>query len=89
MATLRIVVSGRVQGVYFRASAKEEAMKLGINGWVRNTKEGNVELEAEGGEEALNAFVDWCRKGPSSAEVAHISITKVPGEHHNSFEIRR
>jgi acylphosphatase len=66
---LVIVVSGRVQGVWFRASAREEALRLGLRGWVRNLPDGRVEAVVEGEEQALRQMLAWCRSGPPGARV--------------------
>ena len=65
----RVRVSGRVQGVYFRASTQQQARALDLVGWVRNTSDGAVELEAEGPVAAVEALVAWCRRGPPVARV--------------------
>jgi acylphosphatase len=61
-----------VQGVWFRASAKEEALRLGVSGWVRNRRSGEVEVTAEGGQAAIEAMVAWCRRGSRGAVVANV-----------------
>ena len=66
---LVIVVSGRVQGVWFRASTREEALLLGLRGWVRNLPDGRVEAVAEGAEPALGRLLAWCEVGPPGARV--------------------
>lgn len=73
-----IRVSGRVQGVFYRASARAEARRLGLKGFVRNEPDGDVYAEAEGEREALDAFVAWCRKGPEHARVEKVEVA--PGE---------
>lgn len=82
-------VSGRVQGVCFRMSAVDEAERLGLTGWVRNTRDGGVEIAAEGPEDALSAFVDWCRTGPPLARVDGVRVewTDATGEF-DAFETR-
>ena len=72
MARVRILISGRVQGVFYRASAAEEAGRLGLVGWVRNLAGGRVEAVAEGERETLRLFIDWCRKGPPMARVSGV-----------------
>lgn len=67
------IVLGRVQGVCFRMSAREEALRLGIAGWVRNRFDGSVELVAEGEERVLQEFAAWCRRGPPGAHVTSFS----------------
>jgi acylphosphatase len=71
----RLMVQGRVQGVAFRMSACTEARRLGLGGWVRNTPDGAVEVVAEGPQEAVQAFVAWCRRGPPAAEVTNVAVT--------------
>jgi len=73
-----ILVSGRVQGVFFRASALEEAQRLGLTGWVRNLPDGGVESVAEGPREAVEAFVAWCHEGPPSARVDDVRVEWSP-----------
>jgi acylphosphatase len=62
-------VSGRVQGVGFRYTCRDEACRLGIHGWIRNTRNGDVEVWAEGGAEKLERFLQWLRRGPPGARV--------------------
>lgn len=69
---VKITVEGKVQGVFFRESARHEALRLGISGFIRNENETKVYIEAEGSEEDLKKFVDWCRKGPPMAFVETI-----------------
>ena len=66
---IQLVVRGRVQGVYFRASARREARQLGLTGWVKNRKDGAVELLAEGEEDQVKDFLAWAQHGPSTARV--------------------
>jgi acylphosphatase len=84
-----IKVSGRVQGVFFRASTKAKAEELGISGYVQNEAEGEVYIEAEGEEESLEQFIAWCKRGPELAQVT--SCTVEPGviEGHKGFIIYR
>jgi acylphosphatase len=71
-----IRVSGRVQGVFFRASAKAEAARLSLRGFVRNEDDGSVYAEAEGDRESLDQFVAWCRRGPAHARVDDVRVTE-------------
>ena len=66
---LHMVVRGRVQGVYFRASAQREARRLGVCGWVRNRADGALEIVAEGEEAAVRDLHGWAQRGPSAARV--------------------
>ncbi len=68
-ARVHLVVSGRVQGVFFRQSTADTARRLGLRGWVRNLPDGRVEAEAEGERAALETLVEWCRRGPPAARV--------------------
>ncbi|MDD5623726.1 MAG: acylphosphatase [Candidatus Peribacteraceae bacterium] len=82
-------VSGRVQGVFFRARAQEYARSLKLTGWVRNTPDDAVEIFAEGTEEQLHTFESWCHRGPPDAQVEKVEVTDMPEEHRPSFEIER
>jgi acylphosphatase len=70
-----VVVTGQVQGVFFRGSLRDRAHALGIAGWVRNTAEGSVEAALEGPGERVESLVDWCRRGPRGAAVEDVSVT--------------
>jgi acylphosphatase len=74
-AAFRAIVHGRVQGVFFRASAREEAERLGIGGWVRNLPDGTVEVDAAGAEPTLRAFAAWLERGPRQARVDRVEAT--------------
>lgn len=73
-ARATILVQGHVQGVFFRASAMEEAQSLGIAGYVKNLPDGGVEAVAEGNREQVEAFIAWCRRGPPSARVDEVKV---------------
>ena len=73
----RLMIRGRVQGVCYRASAQEEALRLGLHGWVRNRRDGAVEAVVAGPEDAVERFVAWARNGPPAATVVHIEIEVV------------
>ena len=76
VSRVNVIISGRVQGVWFRASTKEKADQLGITGWVRNTSDGNVEAVFEGDEKILQEMLEWCHQGPTHAKVENVKITK-------------
>ncbi|MCG8555189.1 MAG: acylphosphatase [Proteobacteria bacterium] len=69
---IRVVVRGRVQGVFFRASAQREAKRLGLTGWVRNRSDGAVEVMAEGEEDQVKDLLAWTQRGPSTARVDQV-----------------
>ncbi|MBI3897804.1 MAG: acylphosphatase [Gammaproteobacteria bacterium] len=81
-------VSGRVQGVYYRASACDEARRLGLTGWVRNLDDGRVEALACGDASTLAEFERWLWKGPSAARVEQVAISEAAPILFDDFEIR-
>ncbi len=85
---IKLTVKGRVQGVWFRASTKQQADELGVLGFVRNLVNGNVYIEAEGTQEQLQLFVIWCKNGPTLAYVSEVIEQKGNPEHFTCFEIR-
>ena len=88
-ARVNVIVSGRVQGVFFRASAKQKADELGITGWVKNTSDGNVEAVFEGLDKHVEEIIDWCKTGPRLAKVNNIKIIRLdPKKDFNNFSIK-
>jgi acylphosphatase len=86
----RLRITGLVQGVYYRASAHEQAQRLGLTGWVRNTGDAAVLLEAQGAPERLEALVTWCRTGPPAARVHDVEVSWIePHEHDVGFVVHR
>lgn len=83
------MIKGKVQGVFFRATAGKVAKQWGISGWVRNTKDGYVEIVASGNDEQLKVFTDWCKKGPSLGRVDHVEVRETEEQHFEGFEILR
>ncbi len=77
MRRIRAIVSGRVQGVSFRASTVHEGRRLGVVGWVRNKPDGSVELEAEGPDDTIEALLRWCQRGPSAARVDRVAVEEL------------
>jgi acylphosphatase len=75
---VRAIVSGRVQGVSYRASTVDEARRLGLLGWVRNKVDGTVELEAEGPDDKIVALLAWCAHGPPAARVDRVATEELP-----------
>jgi acylphosphatase len=86
---VRVVVSGDVQGVGFRWSAREEAQARGVAGWVRNRPDGRVEAVFEGPREAVQALVEWCRTGPRWSTVQDVTVTEEAPEGDDRFQIVR
>ncbi len=86
--SMRISVSGRVQNVGFRFSARQTALSLNLNGYACNEPDGSVTLVAEGDETQLNKFLQWCQKGPPWARVYHLDVNEMPVMNYRSFEIR-
>lgn len=78
--TRHLVISGRVQGVWYRESMRIEAERLGATGWVRNRRDGSVEAMVQGGEEAVAALIAWSRRGPPGAAVAGVEVTDGAGD---------
>jgi acylphosphatase len=89
MACKRMVVRGRVQGVYFRASAREKAEELGISGEVRNLADGSVEVIASGTDEQLSELLKWCKVGPPHATVDEVIVSDLPEREFKGFSIIR
>jgi acylphosphatase len=73
---VHVVISGRVQGVWFRAGTKEKADELGLTGWVKNMSTGDVEAVFEGDEPAVREMLVWCRRGPPLAKVTAVKETQ-------------
>ncbi len=74
---LHFTISGRVQGVYYRGSTQKKAQELGISGWVRNRRDGAVELEGEGELVSLRSLYDWCKQGPPAAVVSSVEVKEI------------
>jgi len=84
----RVVVYGKVQGVFFRDSVREKARNEGVSGWVTNRDDGAVELVAEGPSEAVEAVVDYARRGPARADVERIDEQDERPEGLSGFGVR-
>ena len=85
--TRRLVARGRVQGVWFRESMRQEAARLGVSGWVRNRLDGSVEAVVQGTDEAIEAIERWARRGPEAAEVTALDVAEAEGDY-TGFEKR-
>ena len=89
MPTIHLLIKGKVQGVFYRASAKEQAHHLALTGWVKNTPEGDVEITASGDAAALEQFTNWCRRGPNRAHVTTVESKPLPDTTFEGFRILR
>lgn len=85
---LNIKIYGLVQGVFFRATAEEEADKLKITGFAKNEDDGSVYIEAEGEKENLEKFVQWCNLGPNMAQVEKVTVEKINLKRYSNFTIK-
>lgn len=84
MKKVRVVVSGRVQGVWFRASTRDVAVQLGVSGYVRNLPDGDVEFIAEGEDAQVEKLIAWAHKGPPYAHVVHVEVEEL--EYRGEFD---
>lgn len=87
MPTVHLVIKGKVQDVFYRASSQIKAKSLGITGWVKNTDEGHVELLGSGSTEDIEALITWCKQGPPQAIVTDVIITSKDEVEFRGFEI--
>ena len=89
LRSVHLRIKGLVQGVSYRASARDEALRSGLTGWVRNLPNGDVEAFAQGQTTAVAAFVEWCRTGPDEARVSEVEVTEAAAATVVGFEVRR
>ncbi len=89
MPTQEWTISGKVQGVFYRASARQKAETLGLTGWVKNLPDGSVQLRATGPDGALAAMEAWCKVGPPGARVTEVQAQMLPEENFDGFRIIR
>jgi acylphosphatase len=89
MPAVHLLIKGKVQGVFFRATAKDIADEMAISGWVRNTPDGDVEIIAAGSQQNIDRFVEWCKHGPEKAIVTNVSITQKEDQSFERFKILR
>jgi acylphosphatase len=89
MPSVHLLISGRVQGVFFRSTARDVASELGVAGWIRNTPEGKVEAEISGDQQSVDHFIAWSKQGPTGAIVQSVIVTPIDRKAFERFEIRR
>jgi acylphosphatase len=89
MKTVRLIIKGKVQGVFYRATAKDVAYLIGVRGWVKNLPDNNVEITATATEETLQKFINWCKQGPPKARVDDVIVEELDLEEFNGFRIIR
>ena len=88
MKRAHVVVSGMVQGVFFRAETRDRARSLGLDGWVQNRSDGAVEAVFEGDDERVDSMVEWCGRGPAGARVEDVDTTWAAPEGETGFSVR-
>lgn len=88
MKTVKLLISGRVQGVYFRAFIKENADRLGLKGYAKNLNDRRVEAVFQGNPAEVNEIIELCKKGPDMSHVENIEIVKIKFEDYTRFDIR-
>ena len=89
MKTVRLTIKGKVQGVFYRATAKDVADLTGVKGWVRNLPDNNVEISATAADDVLQKFIRWCKQGPPKARVDDVIVEELDLEEFNGFRIIR
>ena len=89
MLHYKILVKGKVQGVNYRATAQAKAHECNLTGFVRNLNDGNVYIEAEGDQESLSKFIDWCYIGSPRAKVSEVSSEEADLQNFKTFEVRK
>ncbi len=89
LQTISIIVSGNVQGVFYRQSAREKALAIGVKGKVMNLSNGDVQIIATGTKEHLEKLVAWCRQGQQKAKVSNVTSHELPLQQFDSFYIER
>jgi acylphosphatase len=89
MPTVHLMIKGKVQGVFYRATARDEAEKLGLTGWIKNTQDGNVEAVVNGSREHIDRYIAWCWKGPARAKVESVEVKDLQEERFDGFQIKR
>ena len=88
MQAVRIVITGVVQGVFFRKYAFEQAINLGIDGFVTNVADGNVMIEATGDDQSIEELIQWCHRGSPNSVIEKVDVTEIPKREYQGFTIR-
>lgn len=86
IACRHLIVSGQVQGVFYRASMVDEAQRLGVKGWVRNRQDGTVEAQLQGDGESVAMLIAWARRGPSAAVVSNVLVELAEAGDYSDFQ---
>ena len=89
MTTYHVLIKGKVQGVFFRATANKIAVKNHLTGWIRNTEQGDVEAMISGEEKNCKAFIQWCHQGPEAAKVDEVIVKETAPEMFEEFSVIR
>ena len=89
MKKINIKITGKVQGVFFRASTKAVADQMGIKGLVKNEKDGSVYIEAEGDETTLSMFLEWCNEGPDKSIIENVAVEDGELKNYRNFEVAK
>ena len=90
MKSITLRIYGKVQGVYYRASTRTQAQRLGLVGWVQNQPDASVQAFAQGAENDLHTLIEWCQQGPPAAHVTKVEVVwSKELQHFESFEVRR
>lgn len=87
MKTVRLIIIGKVQGVFYRATAKDVADLTGVKGWIRNLPNKDVEITATASEETLQKFISWCKQGPPKAIVEDVVIEELDLREFSNFKV--
>jgi acylphosphatase len=89
MPSVHLLIKGKVQGVFYRATAKDMAQALDLKGWIKNTGEGDVEVIVTGSDSAIHQFIEWCKKGPPKAVVITVNVTSITEKPFDDFRVAR
>lgn len=89
MPRKQLIITGRVQGVYYRATACQKAQQLQLIGWIKNLEDGHVMAQVQGPEDSIEQFTAWCRKGPPLSRVDNIEIMDLPETDEKNFVVIR